>query len=419
MHRLPPPHKVRLSSGATLLHQKNPFSPTVAFGVWIGGGSSREGAAERGLSHLLEHVVFRGTKSRDGLRIAYDLESIGGQWDAFTGKEATCYHAKVLEEHFEKLADILSDIVCRPSIPEQTFRLEKKVVQEEIRSINDSPEELAHELFYATLFRGHPLAHPVTGYLKDIAGYDRNDLVAFHTKAYTARDTYLGFVGNIPLPKVVAIVEERFRFPRKGLRAKGRTPDASGSKVRSVKRGEWAQAHVCIGARTVPASHRDRYPLIMLTNILGGGITSRLFQALREKTGLVYSVDSHASFWMEAGALCNFFSVDSKNLERSLAIFHGELRDVKGGGVREEEIESAKAQIKGSIVFGAESIENRLFNLVQSEYYYGRYMHSAEIVKAIENVSRASITAVAQKYLGEGSLTYTSCGPVGLRGLAP
>jgi predicted Zn-dependent peptidase len=419
MLRLPLPHKVRLSSGATLLSQKNPFSPTVAFGVWIAGGSSREGTAERGLSHLLEHVVFRGTKGRDGLQIAYDLESIGGQWDAFTGKEATCYHAKVLEEHFDKLADVLADIICRPSIPERTFRLEKRVVQEEIRSINDSPEELAHELFYTTLFKGHPLAHPVTGYLKDIAGYGRGDLVAFHRKSYTARDTYLGFVGNIPLPKVVAIAEEKFNFPRKGLPVRARAPVARGGRVRSIRRAEWTQAHVCIGARTVPASHPDRYPLIVLTNILGGGITSRLFQALRERTGLVYAVESHASFWMEAGALCNFFSVDSKNLERTLAIFHGELNDVRGGDVREEEIESAKAQIKGSIVFGAESIENRFFNLVQSEYYYGRYMQSGEIVKAIEKVSRASITEAAQKYLGENDLTYTACGPEGLRGLAP
>ena len=419
MRRLPLPHKVRLSSGATLLHQKNPFSPTVAFGVWIGGGSSFEGAGERGLSHLLEHVVFRGTKSRDGLRIAYDLESIGGQWDAFTGKEATCYHAKVLEEHFEKLADILADIVCRPSIPEATFKLEKKVVQEEIRSINDSPEELAHELFYATLFKGHPLAHPVTGYLKDIAGYGRSDLASFHAKAYAARNTYLGFVGNIPLPKVVAIVEEKFRFPRKGSRARPRSIRGSGGRARAIRRAEWTQAHVCIGAKTVHAAHEDRYPLIMLTNILGGGITSRLFQALRERTGLVYSVDSHTSFWMETGALCNFFSVDAKNLERALAMFHAELAEVRGGGIRDEEIESAKAQIKGSIIFGAESVENRLFNLVQSEYYYGEYLQSSEIVRAIERVSRASITEMARKYLGERDLTYTACGPVGLGRLSP
>ena len=419
MLRLPHPHKVTLSSGATLLHQRNPVSPTVAFGIWIAGGSSREESTEQGLSHLLEHVVFRGTKSRDALTIAYDLESIGGQYDAFTGKEATCYHARILEEHFGRLADVLADIVCRPSIPERTFRLEKNVVQEEIRSINDSPEELAHELFYATLFKDHPLGHPVTGYLKDIARYSRENLFAFHSKTYTAADTCLGFVGNLPLERVVAIAEERFRFPRKRARVKKRPLAVNENRVRSRTRDEWAQSHVCVGGRTVPASHADRHALILIANILGGGATSRLFQSLREKTGLVYAVYSHVSFWREAGTICNFFSVDSKNLKRALDMLHAELRDLREGGVRDEEIESAKAQVKASILFGVESVENRLFHLIQSEYFYGRYTRFGELVKAIEKVDRASITEAAARYLGEETLTYASCGRIGLKGLVP
>jgi predicted Zn-dependent peptidase len=419
MLRLPLPHKVPLSSGATLLHQRNPLSPTVAFGVWIAGGSSREEDTERGLSHLLEHVVFRGSKSRDALTIAYDLESIGGQYDAFTGKEATCYHAKVLEPHFEKLADILADIVCRPSIPERTFRLEKNVVQEEIRSINDSPEELAHELFYATLFKGHPLGHPVTGYLKDVARYKPDDLLAFHAKTYTASDTCLGFIGNLPLDRVVSIVEEKFRFPRRRARSRRRALAVNGNRVRSRTRDEWAQCHVCIGARTVPASHADRHALVIITNILGGGATSRLFQSLREKTGLVYSVYSHGSFWRETGTICNFFSVDSKNLKRALDMFHAELGDLRTGGVRDEEIRSAKEQVKASVIFGAESVENRLFQLIQSETFYGRYVRIDELLKAIEKVDRTAITEAAARYLGTDDLTYAACGRIGLKGLVP
>ncbi|MDD4857537.1 MAG: pitrilysin family protein [Candidatus Krumholzibacteria bacterium] len=419
MLRLPPPHKVSLSSGATLLHQRNPFSPTVAFGVWIAGGSSRERDEERGLSHLLEHLVFRGTKSRDALTIAYDLESIGGQYDAFTGKEATCYHAKVLQEHFGRLIDVLADIVCRPSIPQSTFRLEKNVVQEEIRSINDSPEELAHELFYATLFNDHPLGHPVTGYLKDIARYTRDDLFAFHEKTYTASDTLLGFIGNLPLDKVVAILEEKFRFPRKRSRARRLAIVENEKRVSSRTRDEWAQSHVCVGARTVPAPHKDRHALVMIANILGGGATSRLFQSLREKKGLVYSVYSHVSFWREAGTICNFFSVDSKNLARALDILHAELADLRNGGVRDEEITSAKEQVKAGILFGVESVENRLFQVIQSEYFHGRYMRFDETIKAIEKVDRASVTEAAERYLAGDVLTYASCGRVALKGLVP
>jgi predicted Zn-dependent peptidase len=417
MLRLPGPQKVLLSSGATLLCQKNPISPTIAFGVWIARGSSSEKRNERGLAHLLEHVVFRGTKSRDALRIAYDLETIGGQWDAFTSKESTCYHAKVLEEHFEKLADILADLVCRPSIPDETFRLEKRVVQEEIRSVMDSPEEFAHDLFYETLFAGHPLAHPVTGYLKDVTRHTRRDLADFHRRAYTARDTTLGFVGNLPVATVAGIVEERFRFARRGVAPTVRAPGANARRVRSMRRPEWAQSHLCIGAQVVPASHPDRYPLIVLANILGGGTTSRLFQSLREKTGLVYSVFTSVTFWREAGAISTFFSVDARNVERALDIFHRDLRELREGRVRAEEIESARAQLKGAVVFGMESVDNRLFQMIQSDFYHGRYVSAAEVVRGIERVDRAAVTEAARRYLAPEELSYTTCGPVSLKGL--
>jgi len=419
MLRLPVPQKVLLPSGATLLCQKNPVSPTIAFGAWISRGSSSEERSERGFTHLLEHVVFRGTKSRDALQIAYDLESIGGQWDAFTSKESTCYHAKVLEEHFEKLVDILGDLVCRPSMPEETFRLEKKVVQEEIRSVMDSPEEFAHDLFYETLFAGHPLAHPVTGYLTDIAGSARGDLAAFHRKAYTARDTTLGFVGNLPTAKVSAIVEERFRFPRSGVRTTVRAPGVNARRIRSVRRPEWTQSHLCIGGRAVSVSHPDRYALIVLANILGGGSTSRLFQSLREKTGLVYSVFTSVIFWREAGAISTFFSVDARNVERALEIFHRDLHELGEGNVRKEEIESARAQVKGAVVFGMESVENRLFQMIQSDFYHERYVSAAEVIREIERVNRASVIDAARKYLCAEALTYTTCGPISLKGLVP
>ncbi len=417
MLALPRPKKVLLPSGARLLYQRNPFSPTIAFGVWIDGGSGTEEKDERGLSHLLEHVVFRGTEHRDALKIAFELESIGGQYDAFTGKESTCYHAKVLEENFEKLVDVFADLVCRPTIPEKLMMVEKRVVQEEIRSVNDTPEEFAHELFYVALFKGHPLGHPVTGYLKDVAGYRRDDLVSFHRKTYTAEDTTIGFIGNVPVSRVAALVEERFRFPRRRRRARAWRLQENKAVIRSAKRGDWAQAHVCIGARGVPAKHSDRHSLVILSNILGGGTTSRLFQSLRERTGLVYAAYTHVSFWKETGAICNFFSVDSRNLKRALDLFHAELDDIRRGGVREEEIESAKAQVKGGVVFGIESPENRLFHLLQSDIYHGRYVTSAEHLRSIERVNRRSVTEAAERYLGDGGLTYTACGPIPLAGL--
>jgi predicted Zn-dependent peptidase len=414
MLKLPHPRKVTLDSGVTLLYQGNPYSPTIAFGAWITRGSRDEKASERGLSHLLEHMVFRGTGRRDALRIALDLEAIGGQWDAFTSRETTSYNARVLDEHFEPLADIFADIILNPTIPEEAFRLERKVVQEEIRSIKDSPEDFTHELFMSTLFKEHPLGYPVAGYLSRVGRYSRRDVIDFHRSLYTASNTLIGFVGNIPLKKVIRIIDREFRFRRRSGRPAGRVPSRNVGRTSMRLRPEWTQTHACIGTKTVSASHEDRYALAILSSILGGGVSSRLFQSMRERNGLVYSVYSHASFWRDTGALYSFFSVDPSNLKRALDIFHAEMRDLREGNVYTEELESARAQLKASIIFGSESATNRLFSLFQSEYHLGRYVSIEEMIASIEGVDQSAIARIAQLYLGEDSLTYTSCGPVNL-----
>lgn len=414
MLTLPHPRKVTLDSGVTLLYQGNPYSSTIAFGAWIMHGSRDEGPSERGLSHLLEHLVFRGTRKRDALRLALDLEAIGGQWDAFTGREATSYSARVLEEHFETLADILADIILDPAIPDEAFRLERRIVQEEIRSIKDSPEDFAHEHFMATLFKGHPLGNPVAGRLGGVGRYSRKDVLDFHKRIYTAANALIGFVGNIPLKKVVRVLEREFRFRRGRAGRTERIPSPNRGRTSLRRRPEWSQIHSCIGMKTVPASHEDRYALAVLSNILGGGVSSRLFQSMREKRGLVYSVYSHAGFWRDTGALYSFFSVDPSNIDEALDIFHREIDDLRKGNLRAEELESAKAQLKGAIIFGSESATSRLYSLFQSEHHLGRYLSIEEMISSIEGVDRSEITRVARSYLDRDSLTNTFCGPVNL-----
>jgi predicted Zn-dependent peptidase len=414
MLKLPRPKKVILDSGVTLLHQGNPHSPTIAFGVWVTRGSRDEAPSERGLSHLLEHMVFRGTKSRDALRIALDLEAIGGQWDAFTGREVSSYNGKVLGEHFETLADVFADILLNPIFPEDSFLLERKVVQEEIRGIKDSPEDFAHELFMHTLFRGHPLGFPVAGFHSQVGRYSRRDLLAFHRKVYTASNAVLGFIGNLPLKRVARTVEAKYRFKRRNGRAVKRAPLRKGSRRGTRVRPDWSQTHVCIGSKTVPASHPERYALAVLSNILGGGVSSRLFQNMREKRGLAYSVYSHSNLWRDTGALYSFFSVDPKNLGQALDIFHREIRDLAGGNVGSGELDSAKAQLKGAIIFGSESVINRLYSMFQSDFHLQRHVSIGEMIASLERVDRDAVAKAAENYLDEESLTYTSCGPMNL-----
>lgn len=419
MLRLPRPRRVTLSSGATLLYQKNPFSPTVAFGVFFARGSRDEERSERGFSHLLEHNIFRGTKKRSALEIALELESIGGQWDAFTGRETTCFHGKAIEDHFRQLADVFADIILNPAFPPEAFRLERRVVQEEIRSIKDSPEEMVHELFFRTIFRGHPLGDPITGYTTDIARCTRDNLLDFHAKAYTAGNAAIGFIGNIPLGRVVSILEELFAFRRKRRGRSGVDPLLKPGRVRSLIREDGNQSHIVIGSRTMPASDGRRHALLILANILGGGVSSRLFQSLRERSGLAYSVLANAYFWRDTGVLYTFFSVDPKKVPHALAIVHEEFESLRKGQITDAELASAKAQLKGSIVMGIESVELRLFRLFNGEIYHGGYQPFSLTLRRIESVTAAEVSEAAATFLAEGELTYVTCGPVGLRGLVP
>lgn len=419
MLQLPRPQRVVLSSGATLLHQKNPFSPTVAFGVYLTRGSRDEKENERGFSHLLEHTVFRGTVKRNALEIALELEAIGGQWDAFTGKESTCFHAKVVEDHFEQLTDVYADVILHPAVPPDAFRLERKVVQEEIRSINDSPEEMVHELFFRTVFRGHPLGRPVTGYYSDIGRCSRRDLLNFHAGAYTAGNAMVGIVGNIPLRRVVSNIEECFVFRGKHRGNRGSSPNAKAGRMRSIRRDDWNQSHVVIGCRAVDATDERRHAILVLANILGGGVSSRLFQSLRERTGLAYAVLANVHFYRDTGVLYTFFSVDPKKLPHALEVVHDEFESLRNGRITARELESAKTQMKGDIVLGIESVETRLFRLFHGEVYHRRYIPFSNAVRCIENVTAEDVASAAATFLDESRLTYVTCGPTGLRGLVP
>ena len=400
-----------LDSGVTLLYQRNHLSDTNALGIWITHGSRDEAPSERGLSHLLEHMVFRGTRRRDALQIALDLEAIGGQWDAFTGKETTSFNAKILAEHFEEIVDIYSDLLLFPTIPAEVFKLERSVVQEEIRGIKDSPEDYTHELFMAALFKGHPLGFPVAGTESQIGRFGREDLLEFHRRVYSARNTVICYIGNLPLSKVSRTIEEKFRFRRKRRSAASAAVQGRGARTARRHRPDWAQTHVCIGTRTVSASHPDRYALALLANILGGGVSSRLFQKMREERGLVYSVFTHSGFWRDTGSLISFFSVDPRNLRAAYDIFLGEIDDLRAGNIGARELDSAKAQLKASVIFGSESVISRLFGLFHSYHHHKRYIGVPEMVESIERVGIEEIAVAAEAFLDREALTVTSCGP--------
>lgn len=411
MIKLPEPRRIALDSGAVLLYQKNIVPQTTAFGAWMRKGSRDEGDDQRGMSHVLEHMVFRGTPSRSGLDIALDLESIGGQWDAFTSKEAVCYHGRTLEEHFPRLADVFSDIILNPLIEPPALRTELKVIREEIRSVNDSPEEEVYELFFRGLFKGSQLGYPVAGNLKDLYRINRDNLMAFHRKTYTAANTVFAYIGDLSPGRVAKILDRRFTFPMKGRRPGRRRDRFEPAVSRSARRSGWSQYHVCIGARTVPSGDPMRFAVMLLSGIIGGGVSSRLFQSLREKAGLAYSVFSTVNFWSDAGAFSVYFCVDPKNLRPALDIFEKEIGEIRTGGVTGKELESAKAQLKGSIIFGLESSETRLFRLFHEECYLEGFRKVEDVLREIDAVDTDMIAAAAKKILAPERLIRATCGP--------
>ena len=413
---LPEPRRIALDSGAILLYQRNIVSPTTAFGVWISKGSRDERPGERGMSHLLEHMVFRGTPSRSGIDIALDLESIGGQWDAFTSKEAVCYHGRTLEEHFPRLVDVFSDIILDPLLEPAALKTELKVIREEIRSVDDSPEEAAYELFFRGLFGGSQLGHPVAGTLRDISRMDRDGLLSFHRKTYTAANTIFAYIGTMPPGRVARILNRRFKFPLKGRRPGRRRDRFMPAASRSVRRNGWSQHHVCIGTRTVPAGDPMRFAVMLLSGIVGGGVSSRLFQSMREKAGLAYSVYSHVNFWSDTGAFSIYFSVDPKNLGSAFKIFDREMENILTGGITAPELESARAQLKGSIIFSLESSETRLFRLFHEECYLGSFRKVEDVLGDIDAVDTAMVDKAAEKLLAPRRLIRAVSGPDGAAG---
>jgi predicted Zn-dependent peptidase len=411
MIKLPKPRRIALDSGAILLYQKNIVSPTSAFGAWIRKGSRDESNGERGMSHVLEHMVFRGTPSRSGLDIALDLEAIGGQWDAFTSKEAVCYHGRVIEGHFERLAGVFADIILDPLIDPKALRTELSVIREEIRSVNDSPEEAVYELFFKALFAGSQLGHPVAGNLRDISRIGRDSLLSFHRKTYTAKNTVFGYIGTLTPGKVAGKLDRLFDFPLKG-RIPGRRRDSFVPAVsRSKGMDGLSQYHVVTGSRTVDAGDRSRFAVMLLSGIIGGGVSSRLFQAMREKAGLAYAVYSHVNFWSDTGAFSVYFSVDPRNLRPALDIFAAEMEKLRAGGITKEELESARAQLKGSIIFGLESSDTRLFRLFHEECYIGRFRDVGDVLSDIDSVTVDDIGRAAARLLDPDSMVRAVCGP--------
>jgi predicted Zn-dependent peptidase len=386
-----------LDNGLTLLTERMPHVRSVAIGVWLKRGSRHESAAQSGIAHFIEHMVFKGTTNRSAEAIASEVDAIGGNMDAFTSKEYAAFHLKVLDEHLPLAADILGDIVRNPLFDAVEMGKEKKVIFEEMGMVEDTPDDLVMELFTQSFWPRHPLGRPILGTRTSVGKFKRHHLEAFFRETYRPENLVISAAGHLDHEATAALVRRHFGPLERGATPVNGGPPAVATRVVLRSKKELEQVHLCLGTPAYSYSHPDRYVVYVLNNILGGSMSSRLFQNVREKRGLVYSISSGVASYADAGQLTVYAGTSLASLEQVVALTLLELRRLREEPVAAAELRRAKDQLKGSIMLSLESTGSRMSQLARQEIYHGRQLSLDEVLSGIEAVGEADIARVANE----------------------
>ena len=384
-----------LSNGIRVAAEQMPSFRSVSLAVWVGAGSIYENDSERGASHFIEHMIFKGTDSRTAAEIACVMDGIGGNINAFTAKECTCFYAKVLDEHLEKAVDILSDIVISPRLAAEDIEREKGVVIEEILMMEDSPEDLVHETLCGLVYAGCPLALPILGTRDSVGAFSRDTLIEYMGKHYNASNIVISCAGNFDRDKLREMLERYFsKLPGGGVSM------AKSSVVRTDRAylgldKDIEQAHVALGFPGYRTDCPEQYALFVLNNALGGSMSSRLFQRIREDMGLAYSVYSYPSSYADTGYFTLYAGTGEKQAKKVTELMLEEIEKLKASGITKDEFDRAKEQLKGNYMLGQESTSARSNAIGKSYLAHGKVYTEDEILKRIEAVSMEDVARAA------------------------
>jgi predicted Zn-dependent peptidase len=384
---------------------------SVSIGVWLARGSRHEPAEQSGIAHFVEHMLFKGTATRSAEDIAQTIDSIGGQMDAFTAKEYASYYIKVLDEHLPLAVDVLSDIVMRPALAPEDLEREKKVVLEEIKMVEDTPDDLVHELFVERFWQDHPLGRPILGTKETVEALTVERLRHYFQNVYTAPNLIIAVVGNIEHQAVRALVEKAFGdLPTTSQPIVDAPPRVVSSVL--IRNKELEQSHVCLGTRGYQQDHVDRYSTYVLNTILGGSMSSRLFQNVREKRGLAYAVFSGLSAYRDAGSMTIYAGCANDAVAELVDVVIAELRRMKDELMPESELRRAKDHLKGSLMLNLESTSSRMSHLARQEIYFDRHFGLDETLAGIEAVTTSELQRIARDLFADGALSATVLGAV-------
>jgi predicted Zn-dependent peptidase len=400
-----------LSNGLRIITEELSYFHSVAVGVWLNVGSRDETGAENGLTHFLEHMAFKGTPRRTVLDIAREIDQLGGMCNAFTTKEQTCFHGRVLAEHLPRLVDLLGDLVLRAHLAAGDLERERQVILEEIYAQEDSPEELVQVYFARNFWRDNAFGWPILGEAEHIARVSREDLLSYRRLAYRPEDTVVAAAGRVRHQELVDLVATGFQEFVNGAPARPRQAVTTHPGVYSLSR-DLEQVNLCLGGPAVAAGDPRRYAATMLQLILGGNMSSRLFQVIREQLGLAYAIQSHLQFFSDTGLLGISAGVSPGNLSAVMAAIRRELKKLIQEKVSEAELTAAQDHLRGSIVLSAEDCEHRMLRLAKNELHFGRYLPLEEIIAGMLQVSAAEILELARELLRPAEWGVALLGPV-------
>jgi predicted Zn-dependent peptidase len=405
-----------LDNGLTLVTESVPGVRSVAVGVWLKRGSRHERSEQAGISHFIEHMVFKGTKTRSAERIAEEMDSIGGHMDAFTAREYASFHLRVLDEHLPLAVDILGDIVMNPLFDPEEMARERKVIFEEISMVEDTPDDLVMELFAEAFWPGHPLGRSILGSRRSLGRLRREDLARFFARVYQPSNILIVAAGHLDHEATSKLVRRHFG----GLRARrspgnGRAPRAVSRVVTRSKR-ELEQVHLCLGTAGLAQTHPDRHACYLLNTVLGGSMSSRLFQNIRERRGLVYSISSGVTAYSDSGLFSIYAATSRDSVPEVVRLTLEEVRRLCGEKLSEEELRRAKDHLKGSLILSLEYTGARMSQLAREEIYFGCSFTLDEILSEIEAVTADDVQRVASA-LFRGRLAASVLGD--LRGWRP
>jgi predicted Zn-dependent peptidase len=397
-----------MKNGLIVATEVMPHLRSASLGVWIKCGSRFEEANNTGISHFIEHLLFKGTRKRSATKIAEVIDSVGGQLNAFTEKEYVGFYAKVLDKHLPLAFDLVSDIVLHPTFPADEVERERNVIFEEINMVEDSPQELILDLFMASFWKNHPLGRPISGTKKSVAQISRNDVKHYFENNYVAGNTIVAVAGNIRHREAQKLAERSFSGLKRGDAAEmGVPPNVySGRLIR--RKAHLEQTHLCLGTVAPPIASEERYCAHLLSNILGGGMSSRLFQNIRERRGLVYSIYSMLNLYQDAGSLVVYAGAAHNKATEVVDLVLKEFGSLRGKLVSNQELKRAKEYVKGSVMLSLESSSSRMTHLAQQLICYGRFYKLEEILNAVERITVRDIRNLANRIFDNSTLAMTA-----------